>query len=265
MGWAKHVARMEMRNAYIILDRNPKGKRSLGSQEHWWEEHTKLGLKERGCEDMTWIKLPQDRFKWGSLWRSDFSISWAPTCYTREALHHGIQCVTFRTRMYMSAVFWVHTVILCIYYFPVRSRRNNYQRLPEYSMQIEKFGIIFSKFSVLVCTMKFSVSINENYEGQGWPILPITCLAFSSLEDSGGHVKGRSSVQRAINMAEGFTFRINSETKQAGSESWKENHFNATAIIIHSKLKIWTHVFQNVTLFSCVDKFCIAINIFKLA
>jgi hypothetical protein len=34
MGWVKHVARMEMRNAYRILDRKAKGKRALGCQGH---------------------------------------------------------------------------------------------------------------------------------------------------------------------------------------------------------------------------------------
>jgi hypothetical protein len=34
MGWARHVARMETKHAYRILDIKPKGKRSLGSQGH---------------------------------------------------------------------------------------------------------------------------------------------------------------------------------------------------------------------------------------
>jgi len=46
------VARMgEMRGAYMVLVRRPKGKRPLGRHRHRWKDNIKMGLQElgRGC------------------------------------------------------------------------------------------------------------------------------------------------------------------------------------------------------------------------
>ena len=49
MRWAWHVARVgEMRGAYVVLVRRPKGKRPLGRHRHRWKDNIKMDLQELG-------------------------------------------------------------------------------------------------------------------------------------------------------------------------------------------------------------------------
>jgi hypothetical protein len=66
--WAGHVARMwEMRNAYIILIGNPKGKRPFGRPRRRWEDNSKMDLRETELEVVAGILLAQDRDRWRAL------------------------------------------------------------------------------------------------------------------------------------------------------------------------------------------------------
>jgi hypothetical protein len=56
----------QMMNAYIILVRNPEGKRPLGRPRHRYE-NIGMDLREIGCEDVDWIHLAQDRDQWWDL------------------------------------------------------------------------------------------------------------------------------------------------------------------------------------------------------
>jgi hypothetical protein len=59
MRWAGYVARMEKRNAYMILVGKPEGKRSLGRPRRRWVDYIKVGPREIGLDDMDWIDLAQ--------------------------------------------------------------------------------------------------------------------------------------------------------------------------------------------------------------
>ena len=61
MRWAGHVARMgERRGVYRILVGKHEGKRLLGRPRLRWEDNTKMGIQEVGCEGMDWIALAED-------------------------------------------------------------------------------------------------------------------------------------------------------------------------------------------------------------
>jgi hypothetical protein len=49
------------------LLRKPEGKRPLGPPRLRWEDNIKIDLQEMGFGGMDWIKLVQDRDKWGTL------------------------------------------------------------------------------------------------------------------------------------------------------------------------------------------------------
>jgi hypothetical protein len=56
MRWIGHVACMKkMRNAYRILIREPKQKKSLGRPRHRWEDNTGMDFREIGCKGVDWI------------------------------------------------------------------------------------------------------------------------------------------------------------------------------------------------------------------
>jgi hypothetical protein len=69
MRWAGHVARIEMRNAYMISLGKPEGKRPLGIPRSRCVDNIKMDLRERERErererdggGMAWINLTQDR------------------------------------------------------------------------------------------------------------------------------------------------------------------------------------------------------------
>jgi hypothetical protein len=57
-----NVARMEEKNnGHRVLVGKPEAKRSLGRPRRRCEGNIKMELKERGCGDMDWIHVAQDR------------------------------------------------------------------------------------------------------------------------------------------------------------------------------------------------------------
>jgi hypothetical protein len=57
----------EMRNAYKILVRKPKGKIPVGRPRHRWEDNIGMDLKVVGWEGVAWMYLAQDTNKWWTL------------------------------------------------------------------------------------------------------------------------------------------------------------------------------------------------------
>jgi hypothetical protein len=68
MRWARHVASMgEGRVVYRVLVAKPEGKRPLGRPRLRWEDNIRMDLQEVGCGCEDWIRLAQDRDRWGVL------------------------------------------------------------------------------------------------------------------------------------------------------------------------------------------------------
>jgi hypothetical protein len=88
MWWAGHVARMmkkrnvykewrlhshrrenlkSYRNVYRLLVGKPEGKRPLGRRRRRWMDNIKMDLVETGWDDVDWIGLAQDRYRWRAL------------------------------------------------------------------------------------------------------------------------------------------------------------------------------------------------------
>jgi hypothetical protein len=62
MRWSRHVSSTgEMRNEYKILVGNHEGKRQFVRSGNRWEHHTKVDLKQKGCEDMEQIHLASEK------------------------------------------------------------------------------------------------------------------------------------------------------------------------------------------------------------
>ena len=57
----------ERRGVYKILVRKPEGKILFGRPRRRWEYNIKMYLQEVGCGGMDWIKLAQDRGRWGTF------------------------------------------------------------------------------------------------------------------------------------------------------------------------------------------------------
>jgi hypothetical protein len=65
MKWAGYVTLTgEMRNAYKIFVRKPKGKRPLGVSRCRWKDNIKMYLREIGWKGVDWMYLTQDREQW---------------------------------------------------------------------------------------------------------------------------------------------------------------------------------------------------------
>jgi hypothetical protein len=54
-------------DVYRVLVGKPEGNRPLGRPRHRWEYNIKMDLQEKGCWDMDWIELAQDRDRWREL------------------------------------------------------------------------------------------------------------------------------------------------------------------------------------------------------
>jgi hypothetical protein len=68
MRCAGHVARMEEgKGVYGVLAGRPEGKRPLGRPRHRWEDNIKMNLREIGIDGANWIRLDQDRVRWGDF------------------------------------------------------------------------------------------------------------------------------------------------------------------------------------------------------
>jgi hypothetical protein len=57
--------------------RKPEGKRPLGRPRRRWVNNIKIGLRQRGWDDMDWIDLAQDRDKWRALVNTVMKL-WIP-------------------------------------------------------------------------------------------------------------------------------------------------------------------------------------------
>jgi hypothetical protein len=57
----------EKRNVYRLLVGKPEGKRLLGRPRLRWTDNIKMDLLEIGVNDVDWIGLAQDRYKWRAL------------------------------------------------------------------------------------------------------------------------------------------------------------------------------------------------------
>jgi hypothetical protein len=53
-----------MKNAYRIFFGQPEGKSPRGRPRSRWEDNIRMHLRERGWEDLDWIRLAQYRDQW---------------------------------------------------------------------------------------------------------------------------------------------------------------------------------------------------------
>jgi hypothetical protein len=62
------VARVgEEKNVYKVLVGKPEGKRPLGRPRRRWEDGIRMDLREIVLGGMDWIRLAQDRYRWGAV------------------------------------------------------------------------------------------------------------------------------------------------------------------------------------------------------
>jgi len=65
---AGHVACMgEGRSVDRVLDGRPEGKRPLARPRRRRKDNIKMNLRETGIDGAIWIRLSQDRVRWGAL------------------------------------------------------------------------------------------------------------------------------------------------------------------------------------------------------
>jgi hypothetical protein len=64
----------EKRNVYRLLVRKPEGKRPLGRPRRRWIDNIKMDLLEIGLNDVDWIGLTQDRYRWRALVNSVMNL-----------------------------------------------------------------------------------------------------------------------------------------------------------------------------------------------
>jgi hypothetical protein len=64
----------EKRNAYRLLVGKLEGKRPLGRPRRRWVDNIRLDLGEVGWGDVDWIRLAQDRNRWGALANSALKL-----------------------------------------------------------------------------------------------------------------------------------------------------------------------------------------------
>jgi hypothetical protein len=57
----------EDRKVYKVLVGKPEGKRPLGRPMRRWEDGIRMDLRETGLGDVDWIRLGQDRNRWGAV------------------------------------------------------------------------------------------------------------------------------------------------------------------------------------------------------
>jgi len=77
MGWAGHVARMGIGEAYIGFWWGNLRERPLGRPESKCEDNTKMDLQEVECGGIDWIELAQDKNRWRALVNAVMNF-WVP-------------------------------------------------------------------------------------------------------------------------------------------------------------------------------------------
>jgi hypothetical protein len=74
MRWAGHVAHMgKLRIAYKVLVCTPE-RRPLGRLRPRWEDNVKTDLKVKGVEDVDWIHLAPDGYRWRALLNTEMNL-----------------------------------------------------------------------------------------------------------------------------------------------------------------------------------------------
>jgi hypothetical protein len=64
----------EKRNVYRLLVGKPEGRRPLGRPRRRWIDNIKMGLIKIGFNDVDWIGLAQDRYRWRALVNSVMNL-----------------------------------------------------------------------------------------------------------------------------------------------------------------------------------------------
>jgi hypothetical protein len=62
------------RNAYRLLVGKPEGKRPLGRPRRRWVDNIRIDLGEVGWDDVDWIGLAKDRYRWRALVNSVLNL-----------------------------------------------------------------------------------------------------------------------------------------------------------------------------------------------
>jgi hypothetical protein len=57
----------EERKVYKVLVGKPEGKRPLGRPRRRWKDGIRMDLRKTGLGGVDWIRLAQDRDRWGLL------------------------------------------------------------------------------------------------------------------------------------------------------------------------------------------------------
>jgi hypothetical protein len=69
------VARMgEERKLYKVLVGKPEGKRPLGRPMRRWDDGIRMDLREIGLGGVDWIRLSQDRDRWGAVVSAEMNL-----------------------------------------------------------------------------------------------------------------------------------------------------------------------------------------------
>jgi hypothetical protein len=58
----------------VILVSKRERNRLLGNPRHRWNNNIKFDLRERGCDGMDWIELPQNGDKWLALVNTEMNF-----------------------------------------------------------------------------------------------------------------------------------------------------------------------------------------------
>jgi hypothetical protein len=64
----------EKRNVWRLLVEKPEGKRPVGRPRCRWINNIKMDLLEIGLNDVDWICLAQDRYRWRALVNSVMNL-----------------------------------------------------------------------------------------------------------------------------------------------------------------------------------------------
>jgi hypothetical protein len=64
----------EKRNVYRLLIGKPEGKRPLRRPRRSWIDNIKMDLLEIGLNDVDWIGLAQDRYRWRAFVNSVMNL-----------------------------------------------------------------------------------------------------------------------------------------------------------------------------------------------
>jgi hypothetical protein len=64
----------QKRSMYRLLVGKPVGKRPLGRPRHRWVGNIKMDFVEIGLDELDWIGLAQDRYRWRALVNSVMNL-----------------------------------------------------------------------------------------------------------------------------------------------------------------------------------------------